>query len=91
MVERLTRPRPTVEPLSVLPDGVGAGVLTGELAMLRAEPLMKLVFWTCPSAFGSTACLRDGSCPIHVSQRTQPRKVAMLAPVATETGETRCW
>ena len=31
------------EPSSVLPDGVGAGVLTGELGLLRAEPFTKLV------------------------------------------------
>lgn len=36
IVERLTSPRPTAEPLSVLPEGVGAGVLIAELVTLSA-------------------------------------------------------
>ena len=88
MVERLTRPKPTEEPLSVLPEGVGAVVLIGELAVLT---LINSVLWPLVKGGASGVCLMEASWPIHMSQRTHPRTVPALPQLTTDTGETRSW
>lgn len=65
-------------------EGVGAVVLVGELAPLKAEPLMEF-----PWLLDSAIVFEVASRPTQKSQRIHPRTVPALPQLTTETGDTR--